>query len=128
METQSDTRMRVVALSNLKAMCERVSVIAHRYWIESYSDHRVCVGYSNPDEYGTESAMYAWFPAFRSGWQEDKENPYVVFNILRVTNDNWDGEGWQAFDPLLEYPTLWRDPITNEWYTREEIENNKHTN
>ena len=39
-------------------------------------------------------------------------------------HDNWDGEGWQAFEPLRECEQLWRsNPDTNDWKTRKEIEN-----
>ena len=63
---QSDNKVRVVALSNLRAMCERTSgIMCHKYWIESISEHRVTVGYSNEDEYAAEHPMYAVFPAYR---------------------------------------------------------------
>jgi hypothetical protein len=120
--TQEDTFVRLVALENLEAMAERVSGFVHRYWIEKLTPTRVTVGYSNPDEYGRESPMYAVFPCYPSRWPEDHDNPRVVLRILRVMRDSWDGEGWQAFQLLLDCPVLWRsaeDPT--KWQTEDEI-------
>lgn len=122
MITQSDSKVRVVHLSNLKAMCARVSWVCHRYWVKKVSRSRVHVCYSNPDEYGSEHVMTAVFPCYPNGFADNEDNPNIVLDILRVFNDNWHGEGWQAFDTLLDCPTLWRDPSTNEWATKEEIE------
>lgn len=122
MKTQQDTQVRVVSLENLKAMCERASGTCHRYWIEDYSKTRVKVGYSNPSEYGSENPMFAVFPAYPSVWAEDEENPRVVLDMLKIVHDSWGSEGWQAFDPLLLLPVLYRDPTTGVWETKEEVE------
>lgn len=118
METQSDQKVRVVALSNLRAMCERVSGTCHRFEVSKVSRSRVHVEYSNPDEYGNESPMVAVFPCYPTGHEFNpagaQYNPHVVLDMLRVIGDNWDGEGWQAFQPLLDCPTLWRDGC-NRW-------------
>ena len=101
MKTQEDNLVRMLALDNLRAMCEEASGVCHRYWIEKVSRSRVHVGYSNPDEYGHENPMYAVLPSFPSSWpQDDRDNPRVLVEIMRVINDTWDGEGWQAFDSL----------------------------
>ncbi len=81
-------------------MCEDASGFCHRYWIEKVSRSRIHVGYSNPDEYGSESPMYAVLPCFPSTWSDDKDNPRVLVDIMRVIGDTWHGEGWQAFDHL----------------------------
>lgn len=120
METQSDQKIRIVALSNLRAMCERVSGVCHRYQVTSVSRSRVHVEYSNPDEYGHESPMVAVFPCF-PGTFHTAENPSVVLDILRVLHDTNDGEGWQSFQPLLDCPTLWRGPEKQTWQTHAEI-------
>ena len=119
METQQDYSVRVVALTNLRAMCERVSGMCHRFEIEKVSRTRCYVSYSNPDEYGHESPMIAVFPIYPSGWAEDAENPRVVLEILTVQRDNWHGEGWQAFSELLDCPELFRSE--NGWETEAEI-------
>jgi hypothetical protein len=108
MKTQQDCKERVVALENLEAMCKRISGICHRYEVTKVSRSRVHVTYSNPDEYGYENPMTAVFPCYPSGWPDDKDNPRVVLDYLRVINDTWDGEGWQAFEQLRDCPTLWR--------------------
>jgi hypothetical protein len=126
MQTQQDHSVRVVALVNLRAMCERVSGWAHRFEISKVSRSRVHVTYSNPDEWGAEDAMTAVFPCYPSGFSGDEENPRVVLDMLRVINDTWGGEGWQAFAPLLDCPQLWRggrEPVApKDWRTREEWE------
>lgn len=128
METQSDQKIRVVALSNLRAMCERVSSTYHRYSVVSVSRSRVHVEYSNPDEYGNEHPMTAVFPNYTTQWpKQDEGTPFIVLDILRVLHDNCDGEGWQAFEPLLGCPTLWRSPVVehpgvpDRWETHHEI-------
>ena len=119
-EIQMDTKTRVVALSNLKAMCKQASGMCHRYWVEKVSKHRVYVTYSNPDEYGHESPMTLVLPCYPGAWAS-AENPYVVLDILRVLHDTHDGEGWQAFGPVLDSPVLWRSPNSGEWQTEEDI-------
>ena len=121
MRTQQDHTVRVVALENLSAMCERVSGVCHNYHVSKVSRSRVHIEYSNPDEWANDHPMTAVFPCYPSGWPGDESNPRVVLDILRVIADSWDGEGWQAFDTLRNCPTLWRDPDGNTWSTREEI-------
>ena len=122
METQQDSKVRMVALSNLIAMCERVSGTCHRFEVTKVSRSRVHVTYSNPDEWGNEfQPMTAVFPCYPSGWHEDIDNPRVILEFMRVINDTWDGEGWQAFTILLDCPTLWRDPESNTWQSHKEI-------
>ncbi len=124
METQSDMRIRVVALANLRAMCERASGTCHRYKVEEVSRSRVHVTYSNPDEYGREHPVTAVYPCYPSDyWPHDTENPRVVLDVLRVIGDDSDGEGYQYFEPLTDCPSLWRDTPNDEprWRTHGEI-------
>jgi hypothetical protein len=125
MKTQSDHKVRVVSIENLRAMCERVSGVCHRYWVESVGRSRVKVGYSNPNEYGTESPMFAVFPSYPSGFAGDQDNPCVVLEFLNVLHDNWDGEGWQAFDALRDCPKLWRSPEDSTWSTEDDPQDKK---
>lgn len=128
MKLQMDVKMRVVFLSNFQAMCQHLSLIAHKFSITKISRSRVYVEYSNPDEYGVSHPMTAVFPCFPFLGPEYKNNPAVILNIMRVINDNWDGEGWQAFEQLMYCPTLYRNPNDKKWYTRSEItkqENNE---
>ena len=111
---QSDNKVRVVMLSNLKAMCEHVSVFCHRFEVSKVTKSRIHVDYSNPNEYGTEHPMTAVFPCYPNHWDKG-ENPYVVLEFIRVINDDRDGEGWQCFTELLDCPKLWRNPMTLEW-------------
>ena len=113
MKTQFDGNRRVVSLSNLKAMCERVSGTCHRFAVSKVSRSRVHVEYSNPDEYGNEDPMTAVFPCYPSF-----DTVAVVLDIVRVINDTWHGEGWQSFDVLMDCEWLWYDPETNEWQSR----------
>ena len=125
MITQSDTKLRVVALSNLEAMCARTSGTCHRYAVEKVTPNRVHVSYSNPDEWGNPHPMTAVFPAWPCDCR-DKDARDVALTILDVKHDNWSGEGWQAFQPLLDCPQLWRRTAdADEWKTAEEWEAEK---
>lgn len=110
----------MVALENLRAMCQQVSTTCHRYHVSKVTRSRVHVEYSNPDEYGHERPMTAVFPSYPSRWPGDEENPRVLLEIMRVLNDSWHGEGWQAFDVLLDCPELWRNPEDDSWNRREQ--------
>lgn len=119
MNTHFDWKKRVVSVANLEAMCERISGMSHRYWVESVSRSRVKVGYSNPNEYGSEDPMYAVFPCYPNGFEKD--NPAVVLDMINCINDR-DGYGYQAFDVLLDCPTLWRrNAEDKEWRSHKEI-------
>lgn len=120
MKTQFDSRIRVVSVENLRAMCARVSGVCHRFEVTGVSRSRVTVTYSNPNEYGTDHPMSAIYPCFPGG-TADTENPYTVLSMLRVLNDNWNGDGWQAFDILHDCPVLWRSPVDCKWWTKDEI-------
>ena len=122
MNTQFDWNKRVVALSNLEAMCERISGWSHRFEVTKVSRSRVHVTYSNPNEYGSPNPMTAVFPCYPA--TNESDNPAVVLDILRVVNDSWNGEGWQAFQQLLDCPTLWRGPVNggdSGWRSHSEI-------
>lgn len=103
---QMDTRTRTVALSNLEAMCDRISGICHTYTVTKVSRSRVHVTYSNPDEYGTPNPVTAVYPCYPSS---DPETPTVVLDMLRTLGGT-DSEDWQSFEQLQECPTLWRRP------------------
>lgn len=116
MKTQQDSKYRVVALENLRAMCKHMSGVAHTYQVTRVSRSRVHVEYSNPDEYGSPHPMTAVFPCYPSAWADDQckgaagtnANPRVVLDYLRIIGDE-DGEGWQSFEVLRDCPTLYRD-------------------
>lgn len=105
MQTQFDQNKRVISIHNLTAMCDRISGVCHRFAVDKVTRSRVHVSYSNPDEYGNENPMVAVFPCYPAGW----DTTAVILDITRIINDTWDGEGWQAFQPLLDCPTLWAD-------------------
>ena len=106
MKTHEDGMYRVVSLDNLVAMCEAASGTCHRYWIAKVSRSRVHIGYSNPDEYGGDAPMFAILPCFPSGWPGDAENPRVLIHCMLVVGDSWNGEGWQAFEPVWRYTVV----------------------
>lgn len=109
---QFDGYKRVVALSNLKAMCDYVSGVCHTYRVVKVSKQFVRVEYSNPNEYGTPNPMTAVFPLI-PGYEENMPN--VVMDIVKIYNDHPDKEGHQSFDSLLDCPQLWRDSQTGNW-------------
>lgn len=120
METQQDTKVRMIALANLRAMCKRVSGVAHRFEVTKVTRSRVHVTYTNPDEYGRERPVTAVYPCYPSKWTDDAENPRVTLDALRHFGGT-DSEDWQAFTALTDAPTLWRDPDRIEWRTHAEI-------
>lgn len=120
---QLDHRIRVVSVANLRAMCVRASGMVHRYWVEKVSRSRLWVGYSNPDEWAAEHPMFAIFPCYPNSAAGDggRENLVAVLDFLRVVNDTWEGEGWQAFTPLIDCVQLWYNPEMDKWASKDEI-------
>lgn len=112
MKTQFDHNQRVVSLANLEAMCDRVSGTCHRYQVVKVTTNRVHVEYSNPDEYANDHPMLAVLPCWPADFN-DKDNRAVVLTILRVVGDSWDGEGWQAFDPVMNCSPLHSPSLTS---------------
>ncbi len=128
MKTQFDSKIRVVALENLKAMCERVSGTCHRFTVVKATANRVSVQYSNPDEWANEHPITVQFPAYPSDF-DGTENPSVILHIVHLTGARGDSEAWQSFEPLMDCPVLWRQPKygKDEWLTAEEINAAKST-
>lgn len=120
---QMDSSVRVVAVTNLRAMCVRASGMAHRYWVEKVTRSRVWVGYSNPDEWGAEHPMFAIFPCYPNLTANDNgwENLVAVLDFMRIVHDSWEGEGWQAFTPLVDCVQLWFNPQTEKWASKDEV-------
>jgi hypothetical protein len=118
MLNQYDTTTRVVSLENLKAMCSHVSGHGHRFSVTKVSRSRVHVEYSNPDEYGRDHPETAVYPCYPNPALGNGDNPYVVFDCMRVLNDNKDGEGWQDFEELRECPTLYRNVVRATDYSQ----------
>jgi hypothetical protein len=120
METQQDNNdVRVIALANLEAMCEYVSDVCHRYWIEEQTKTHVVVGYSNPDEYGNDDPVFATYPCYPSILKDDEGNPRVVLDQIHSAGWYEDPEdypeAYQCFDRILDCPVLFRNPTTGKW-------------
>jgi hypothetical protein len=60
-----ELKPRLIEVNTLKAMAKVQSGMAHRYTVERTSDHRVRVTYSNPDEWGSEHPITAFYPCFK---------------------------------------------------------------
>ena len=122
MTTQQDSKVRLVALENLKAMCAHVSGWAHTYQVTKITRSRVHVEYSNPDEYGNARPMTAVFPAYPSNWPQDgADNPRVVLDPIRMYGHSPD---WQDFYLLESCPSVWRDypqPNVERWESHSAI-------
>lgn len=121
LKAQFDSKVRVVSVENLRAMCKRMSSIAHTYEVTQVSKSRVHVTYSNPSEYGTPNPMTAVFPCYPLDVRDkESDNHAVVLEYLRIINDHEGGEGWQDFEELRDCPQLWRAPQDGKWYTEAE--------
>ena len=97
---KGDSRERVVTLPVLQALCAKASGVCHRYEVTKVGENRVSVTYSNPDEWAQDHPMAAVFPAFYDSAFGGQV--YVVLHAVRIINDTWDSEGWQAFSFLNE--------------------------
>lgn len=111
-ETVRNLRTATVSLNVLQEACRRISGMCHRYTVEA-SRNRAYLTYSNPNEYGSESPMTAVLPAYEEGWPE--KYTVVVLDILRVQNDTWHGEGWQAFDQVLDLAKRLHRDLEGRW-------------
>ena len=127
MRTQQDHRVRVVALANLIALCERASGTCHRFEVSKVTRSRVHVTYSNPDEYGYERPVTAVFPCYPSTWQGDEQNPRVILGEMLRTIGGTDSEDWQYFDPIVAGLPLYRDGgMTSSWRNRIDINGDRY--
>lgn len=121
--TQFDGAERVVALSNLEAMCDRVSGTCRCFSVVKVTTNSVHVQYSNPNEYGSESPVTAIYPTFRNQF-DGADNPFVVLHATNYLNDK--NEAWQSFCQLTDCEPLYRVTWEGEWKTRFEIMVDKH--
>lgn len=114
MKTQFDSMKRVVALSNLEAMCEHISGTCHKFEIVKTTANSVRVQYSNPDEYGNPEPVTAIYPAWK-----DYDGMAVCLDALRYTGcTGKNEEAWQAFYQLTDCPALSRcNPDSDDWRT-----------
>lgn len=122
MKTQQDTRIRMVALDNLRAMCAHATGMSHSYQVSKVSRSRVHVTYSNPDGYGNSRPVTAVFPCYPSPWPDDADNPRVLLDPLRVLGDDANGSVYQIIDAMIVgCPTLWRKGPGHPWQTHNAI-------
>ena len=106
-------------------MCKRQSGVCNRFWVESVSKNRCRVGYSRPDEYGSDDPVYVEF-AVLPGYDRtrDKDNPRVIIGeALRIIGGSDDYDPIQYFEPIMDGETLWRGSSgVGDWKTAKEIE------
>lgn len=124
MRTQQDCRYRIVALDNLRAMCEHASGMAHTFEVTKVSRSRVHVTYSNPDEYGRPEPITAVFPCYPSVWPDDgSDNPRVVLDCIRTIGDDQNGSGYQVIDSdIVRGPSMWRRGADAKFSTHKELQ------
>ncbi len=118
MKTQFDSNLRVIALSNLEAMCKRISGMSHRFAVTLIAANTVTVEYSNPDEYGNPEPIKAIFPAWK-----DFDGKAVCLSPLKYVGCKGNNEeAWQAFWQLYDCPQLFRHTSdSQDWQTEYEI-------
>jgi len=71
---------RCIEINTLKAMAKVQSGMAHRFTVERTSEHRARVTYSNPDEWGGECPITAYFPCFKGAF----DAWWVVDEITKI--------------------------------------------
>lgn len=108
MSIQADDEIRVVALSNLRAMCEYVSGVCHRWHVSRITKSRVYVTYTNPDEYGTEHPVTAAFPCYPSGFAKGDDGLLIVLDVVKVTSGRDEYDPVQFFWPIIDGPKMFR--------------------
>ena len=123
MKIQSDTSVRVVALTSLAAMLDCLSGAYCQTWqVGKVTANRVQVIYSNEDEYANECPLTFSLPCYPSGF--DKETPSVILDFVHVSggrNKEEREDAWQLFEQVQDWPILWRNPENDEWQTEYEI-------
>lgn len=123
MRTQFDHIVRVVALSNLEAMCQRISGVCHKFEVVKCGPNTCHVQYSNPDEYGSPEPITAVYPCYKA-----HDGFAVVLEASKYhgcTGKN--EEAWQAFSQLTDCPQLWnKGPDSSDWATTYEIMVERH--
>jgi hypothetical protein len=115
---QMDVKMRVVALSNLRAICEHESTTTKHYSVDSVSDKRVKVSFNNPDEYGIDFPFVAEFPCYPFP-HFGTDDIAIVLDAIRIyrsghTSDLWKDYEHILFEPIIDAPKLVRRP-DGEW-------------
>jgi hypothetical protein len=123
MKTQIDIKVRMVALDNLRAMCERASGPTKQYEVSNVSRSRVTVTHHwwAANERHTASIVFPCYPSPHDG---DKGpggvyNPRVVLDPIGSINDPH-GTAYQAVGAAItQAATLWMSPL-GEWTTHGE--------
>lgn len=99
-------KLKGMTITELAMVCKHASGICHRYKIENVTPKRVKISYSNPDEYGYERPIYAYFPIVHYSKNNDqgtiaclefghftgKDLEYQAFDQIRFASVNWNKE------------------------------------
>lgn len=78
-----------VDIDTLGKILEDGSGVCHRYGISSIGANRIKIGYSNPNEYGTDDWVYAVYPIY-SYTAFSRKTTIVVLDLVDVINDPHD--------------------------------------
>jgi len=116
-----DSKMRVVSISNLEAMCEEVSgCMCRKFGIGDVRDHSVEVYFTNEDDCAFNHTISAVFPLF----EDERGNCYVILSALAMRTDfekeseedsRIEESDYGAFQELLEAPKMEREIYTENY-------------
>lgn len=103
--------LKGMTVEMLEAICAKISGMCHRYKIESVNQNRVCISYSNPDEYGSERPIKAFFPIVLYLADTPAKSIACVEFFSSVTGREYE---YQAFD-CIRFATAEWNKEQNKW-------------
>lgn len=89
-------QLKAMTITEIATVCRAISGVCHTYKIEKVTPRRVCVVYSNPNEYGTPHPIRAYFPIVLYTANNDQQ----TIACLEFAHYTGTGEEWQAFSAL----------------------------
>lgn len=86
-------QLKGMTITEIAQVCRAISGTCHRYKIESVTRSRVKISYSNPNEYGSERPIFAYYPIVL--YQANNDQGTIA--CLEFGHYTGAGEDWQAF-------------------------------
>ena len=104
-------QLKAMTITEIATVCRAISGVCHVYKIEKVTRRRVCVSYSNPNEYGTPRPIRAYFPIVLFTPNNDQQ----TIACLEFAHYAGAGDDWQAFHALTCARVEW-DKARESWH------------